>query len=198
MSGAVTRKEGPNHGYGDIDFDIQGGPVSGSVYASKPGTVVFVKESSNSGACDISYVGRANVVVVQHGGSEFTWYYHLAYNSVPVAVGNSIGFGTKIGVEGATGAACGVHLHITGSSGHTGWTDPRNPNVAPGPTGTAPVDFAESSYARLTPGVWYTSQNSRPAPTYAAAFASQSSHLTLMPGESGQMWFCFRNTGTAD
>lgn len=95
-----------------MDFDILGSGTSGDVYASKPGTVMFIKESSNEN-CNIAPPDpcwkKANMVVVQHSASEYTWYVHLAYNSVTVSVGNVIGFGTKIGVEGTTGYASGVH-----------------------------------------------------------------------------------------
>jgi murein DD-endopeptidase MepM/ murein hydrolase activator NlpD len=157
--GYVTKKGGSNH-ENQVDFDILGSGTSGDVYASKPGTVVFVKESSNNGCCDFSCWEKANMVVVKHSDGEYSWYVHLAHNSVPVSVGDQVGFGTKIGVEGNTGYACGVHLHYMASTGHTGWTDPNDPNKAPWATGITAVDFAEVSWAGLTVGQGYISQNS--------------------------------------
>ncbi|MGB9873219.1 MAG: peptidoglycan DD-metalloendopeptidase family protein, partial [Anaerolineae bacterium] len=118
-----------------------------------------MKESSNSGCCDFSCWQKANMVVVQHGDSEYSWYVHLAYSSVPVSVGDVIGFGTKVGTEDSTGYACGVHLHYMASTGHTSWTDPNDPNKAPWATGITAVDFAEVSWAGLTVGQGYISQN---------------------------------------
>jgi len=156
--GYVTTKDGDGHEH-QVDFDILGRSVSGDVYASKPGTVVFVKESSSSGCCAFSCWQQANIVVVQHSDGEYSWYVHLAYNSVPVSVGDTIGFGTKVGIEGDTGYACGVHLHYMASSGHTPWTDPSDPYAAPWGTGITTVDFAEVSWADMVVGQGYISQN---------------------------------------
>jgi murein DD-endopeptidase MepM/ murein hydrolase activator NlpD len=161
--GYVTKKDGYQH-ENQVDFDILGSGASGDVYASKPGTVVFIKESSSAGCCDLSCWQQANMVVVQHSEGEYSWYVHLAHNSVPVSAGDTIGFGTKVGVEGDTGYACGVHLHYMASTGHTPWTDPGDPNTAPWGTGITAVDFTEVSWADLTVGEDYTSQNSSDGP----------------------------------
>ena len=97
----LTQKDSSNH-VNQLDFVLRD---SNDVYASKPGTVVFVKEISATGGCDISFWPYANMVVVQHGVGEYSWYVHLAQNSVPVEVGDSIGYGTKIGEQGNTGFA---------------------------------------------------------------------------------------------
>ena len=160
----LTQKDGPGH-EGALDFDIRGLAAAGDVYAAKPGTVVFVKESSTSGACVSSEWPKSNMVVLQHGPQEFSWYVHLAPNSVPVAVGDHVGFGTKIGVEGETGYACGVHLHFMVSTGHSPWTDPADPNLAPWATGVTRVDFAECSWADLVEGRTYVSSNDASVPS---------------------------------
>lgn len=156
--GTVTQKGGTGH-ENQVDFAIPA-----DVYASKPGTVVFVKESSNHGACNFDVWRSANMVVVQHSATEYTWYVHLAYNSVPVNVGDSVSFGTKIGVEGGTGYSCGDHLHFMASTGHTAWTNPSDPNAAPWATGTTAVDFAEVSWSSMSVGTSYVSQNSGSTP----------------------------------
>jgi hypothetical protein len=150
--------EAPYH-LNQVDFDILGLVASGDVYASKPGRVVFVKECSNYGACDYSARGKGNMVVIEHAPDEYSWYLHLAYNSVPVQVGDWVGYGTKIGVEGNTGYSCGVHLHYMVSTGHTAWTDPNNPDVEPWATGITAVDFAEVPWNGLVVMRTYTSQN---------------------------------------
>jgi murein DD-endopeptidase MepM/ murein hydrolase activator NlpD len=157
----VMQRDGPYH-QNQVDFDILGWGGSGEVVASRPGEVVFVKESSNTGCCDFSCWEQANMVVIQHADEEFSWYVHLAYHSVPITVGQRVEFGTRIGVEGDTGFACGVHLHYMASAGHTAWTDPEDPNEAPWGLDITAVDFDESPWLGLIPGLSYISQNYGP------------------------------------
>jgi hypothetical protein len=157
----VTQRDGPYH-QNQVDFDILGWGRSGKVVASRPGEVVFVKESSNSGCCDFGCWEQANMVVIQHADDEFSWYVHLAYHSVPITVGQRIELGTQIGIEGDTGYACGVHLHYMASADHTPWTDPEDSNEAPWGLDITAVDFDESPWLGLIPGLGYISQNYGP------------------------------------
>ena len=167
--GYVTQKgataDEPNH-TNQVDFDIQGTAAAGDVYAAKPGQVVFVRQDSNTGGCGGQWCDT-NLVVIQHGPTEYSWYLHLAQNSVPVHVGDWVGWGTKIGVEGETGNACGVHLHFMVSTSHTPWTLAGDPNYLPWPASPediVAVDFYESSWVALTDywtcGCNYRSTNS--------------------------------------
>lgn len=156
--GVVTKRDGSGH-VSQIDFALRPPYAPGQVIATKPGSVVFVKENSNSGACDFNQWRKANIVVVQHGPSEYSWYVHLVQNSVPVSVGDRVDYGTRLGVQGETGYACGVHLHYMTSTGHTTWTDPNDPNAAPWGTGITATDFAEAGWNNLVVGNSYTSQN---------------------------------------
>ncbi len=155
----VTQKDGEHHLH-EVDFDIQGLAAAGEVCATKPGRVVFVKQSGSGGACDPTYFGRENLVVVQHESGEYSWYLHLAPGSVALRVGQEVGYGARIGLEGATGYACGVHLHYMVSTDHTPWTDPNDPNVLPWALGIVSVDFAETPWAGLAEGEMRTSLNS--------------------------------------
>lgn len=174
--GWVTRRDGSGH-ENQVDFDILGNAAAGEVYASKPGTVVFVKESSNTN-CLIPPPDpcwkKANMVVVQHGDAEYSWYVHLAFQSAPVEVGDVVDFGVMVGVEGETGFASGVHLHYMASTGHTQWTDPSDPNDAPWAVGKTPVDFIEVPWSGLVVGQSYESQN--------GAFGTATPTATATPG----------------
>lgn len=161
--GTVTARGGTGH-TNQVDFNIWVGDnryASGTVVAAKNGTVVFVKESSNSGCSDISCWRQANMVIIRHSSNEYSWYVHLAYQSVPdnVYVGASIPSGTPIGVEGSTGYSTGVHLHFHVSSDLPTLTDPNNPNAAPWPTTFLTFDFTEASWEQLNPEVTLVSQN---------------------------------------
>jgi hypothetical protein len=156
--GLVAQRDGSGHA-GQIDFELRWPYAPGQVVATKPGTVVFVKEISDSGACEFSAWRKTNLVVVQHAPDEFSWYVHLAQHSVPVNVGDAVDFGTTLGVHGETGFACGVHLHYMTSTGHTTWTDPINPDAAPWGTGITATDFFEAMWDGLVVGNSYTSQN---------------------------------------
>ncbi len=151
----VTQKDGYGH-ESQIDFVIN----SSEVYASKPGTVVFVKESSNYGCSSLTCWQYANMVVIQHATNEYSWYVHLAYNSVEVSVGDTVGFGTRIGFQGNTGYSTGPHLHFMTSTGHTNWTDPLKYYAAPWATGITAVDFVEVPWNNIVVGATYYSQNS--------------------------------------
>ena len=156
--GYVMQKDGSGHDQ-QIDFDILGLAASGQVLASKPGEVVFVKQSSGTGCPSMLCWQQANMVVVQHAPEEYSWYVHLAPNSVPVRVGDRIGYGTVIGVEGETGYASGVHLHYMASTGHTAWTPPGDANRAPWALGIQAVNFREAAWGALAVGQRYTSKN---------------------------------------
>lgn len=170
----VTQKDGDYH-ENQIDFVMRD---TNDVYASKPGVVVYVKEVSSVGGCDIALWEYANMVVVQHSATEYTWYLHLVKDSVPVKVGDLIGYGTKIGEQGNTGFACGttgIHLHYMSSTAIPAvWPSSTTPSIAPWPPGgtIVPVDFIESSWASLTVGSIYLSQN---APPYSSCTVDPTS-----------------------
>ena len=154
----LMQKDGGGH-ESQLDFDILGNAASGAVYASKPGMVVFAKQSSAGGCPSMACWQQANMVVVRHDTGEYSWYVHLAPGSVPVRVGDRVSYGTKIGVEGETGFARGVHLHYMVSTGHTAWTLPEDPNRAPWALDIRRVDFHEAAWDQLAVGQRYTSQN---------------------------------------
>ena len=160
----LTQKDGSYH-TNQLDFVIRN---SNDIYASKPGLVIFVKEVSDVGGCDMALWPYANMVVVQHTLTEFTWYVHLKQNSATVEVGDLVGYGTKIGEQGNTGFSCGttgIHLHFMVSNAvPSSWPNPNVPNYAPWPPSGSiyPVDFIEVSYAALAVGQLYTSSNAPP------------------------------------
>lgn len=163
----VTQIDAPYHMH-QVDFVIG----NEKVYASKPGTVIYVKESAPDPASpecvnDGVTWKKMNYVVVKHSDTDYSWYGHFKYNSVAVSVGQNIGFGTLLGTQGRTGYTCGttgIHLHYMAATAMPplNWfPDPSLPDEAtwPYPDTIAIVNFAEIPWASITNLTTYTSQN---------------------------------------
>src|SRR5207244_12359845 len=54
----------------------------------------------------------ANYVILFHGGTHFTWYYHLRKGSVAVAVNQTVKAGTQLGLAASSGNSTAPHLHF--------------------------------------------------------------------------------------
>lgn len=190
-SAAVSQKDGSTHA-NQIDFLI----ANDGVYASKPGTVLYVKEVSPDPASpqclnDGVTWKKGNYVVIQHSATEYSWYEHLAFNSVIVKPGDRVTYGQRIGTEGRTGFTCGttgIHLHFMVSSwAPSVFPDPNLPNESAWPilTSITAVDFAESTWANLTVGSSYTSKNI----STVTAIANLPAGAALCANENGQCNF---------
>lgn len=185
--GYASNRDGANH-TNQVDFTTSD---TDAVYATKPGKVVFVKESSNTNCTQAppdSCWEKANVVVIQHSANEYSWYFHLAYNAVVVELNSYVEFGTKIATEGYTGytyPANFKHLHYMVSSSVPTWPNPADPNRAPWPPAGSlgTVDFDEATWSQL--GGNLTSQNT----SDPAAVSWGSGRVDLfVQGEDNQLW----------
>ena len=87
----------PRKPHSAVDIHLPGGTP---VRAIADGQVAFAGEQF--------FGGRS--VVIDHGGGVFSVYYHL--KEFPVAEGQEISRGDRIGSVGATGRATGPHLHF--------------------------------------------------------------------------------------
>ncbi len=70
-----------------------------SIYASAPGTVVYV------GTLTV----RGNATIIDHGWGVFSAYYHQ--ETISVNIGDQVVKGQEIGIIGKTGRVTGYHLH---------------------------------------------------------------------------------------
>lgn len=62
-------------------------------------------------------------VVVKHEDGFYSYYWHLAPNTMTVKVGDKVKAGDKVGIMGTTGLSTGVHLHFqVGYDGNHGPT----------------------------------------------------------------------------
>lgn len=97
IAGPVAQEFG-HGGHPGIDID---GPNAGQVHAAAGGTVTSA--GFNAG-------GYGNMVDIDHGGGYLTKYAHLS--AINVSVGQQVGAGQVIGLEGSTGHSTGPHVHF--------------------------------------------------------------------------------------
>jgi murein DD-endopeptidase MepM/ murein hydrolase activator NlpD len=96
----------------DIDLRSFGEQDTGvPVFAALDGVV----SATHDGEFDRNTVWNnqpANYVIVSHGGTHYSYYWHLRKNSVAVANGQFVYAGTQIGLAGSSGISTAPHLHF--------------------------------------------------------------------------------------
>jgi hypothetical protein len=114
------------------------------VFAVRDGTVA----SAQDGFADMNLQGSAdagNYVIVDHGGGQFGWYFHLKKNSVAFSVGQSVRQGDQLGLAASSGNSFGPHLHFEIDQGNV----PVEPMA--GPCGNPTSLFAHQQPLVLDP-----------------------------------------------
>jgi murein DD-endopeptidase MepM/ murein hydrolase activator NlpD len=100
------------HNGHDIDLRSFGEQDVGvPVFAALDGIV----SASHDGELDRNTVQAnqpANYVIVSHGGTHYSWYWHLRKNSVAVTNGQVVYAGTQLGLAASSGNSTGPHLHF--------------------------------------------------------------------------------------
>jgi hypothetical protein len=84
------------------------------VLAAKDGTVVFVRTDitdNQPGDPNFNTPG-GNVVVIDHGNGQFSYYAHLRARSISVRVGDKVKSGAVLGEVGNSGDSTEPHLHF--------------------------------------------------------------------------------------
>jgi hypothetical protein len=76
----------------------------------------------------------ANYVVLWHGGTHYTYYWHMRKGSVAVAVSDPVKAGTQLGMTGSSGISTGPHLHFE-SHVNGNVYEPYTGVANPGPSG---------------------------------------------------------------
>jgi len=84
-------------------------PIGTPVVAARPGVVIGTEERFHDGN---RVPGDENQVFVEHDDGSVARYYHLAYNSVVVFVGQTVAQGQVLAQSGDTGNSNGPHLHF--------------------------------------------------------------------------------------
>jgi len=87
-------------------------PEGTSVCACAEGRVVWIRDDSKRGGSDRAFIGKANFIVIDHGGGIFSEYKHLKYKSARVKPGEIVRAGRIIARSGNTGYSTEPHLHF--------------------------------------------------------------------------------------
>lgn len=159
--------------HGGIDFALTWDPVvstrggvvvtSIDIYPDNPGTTCASKPS--------------NIIVIDHGGGQYSRYLHLTPGGSDVTVGQNISAGQLIGTSGNSGITCGAHLHYTLSNSSA--------------TGLPPHTFNPDGKWTTTTGraPWLDDFTSQKSGTSAAG------SLQVCYGQTATYWVKFKNLG---
>ena len=96
--------------YGNLSFAYDFAmPIGTEVLAIRGGKVVSLVEKYRNGDRDWYH---ANFIAIQHADGTFAQYVHIAYNSVPLIVGQTVNQGDLIALSGDTGVTSASKLHL--------------------------------------------------------------------------------------
>lgn len=132
-------------GHLGIDIDIKGfseQEIGVPVFAGIDGTVV----EADDGNGDHNVFGDGqpgNHVILYHGGTQYTLYWHFKRGSVTVKAGDIVKAGQQIGLVGSSGNSTGPHLHLESWS-NTGSQFAYEPH-------TGPCNAGESGFVQQQP-----------------------------------------------
>lgn len=102
------------------------------VFAALDGTVIDIQDWEQ----DLNTFARglpSNYVLLDHGGTHNTWYFHLRRGSISVAPGQFVPAGAQIGLTGSSGNSSWPHLHFESRFGQTFYEPSAGP-CRPGPS----------------------------------------------------------------
>jgi hypothetical protein len=123
------------NGHTGHDSDIRSFREQGigvPVFAALDGTVVDLHDGEPD--TNTSAQGQpANYVVLYHGNTHYTWYWHLKNGSVAVTMNQVVKAGTQIGLTGSSGSSTHPHLHFESRYSGTVF----EPSAGPCRTGTS-------------------------------------------------------------
>jgi hypothetical protein len=92
-----------------LDFKMKKGTP---VHAARAGVIIKMKADGKRGGFIFKNKKHANYIIIQHDDSTRTGYWHLQFNSIAGAVGDTIKTGQRIAKSGNTGYSYFPHLHF--------------------------------------------------------------------------------------
>ena len=92
-----------------LDFKMKKGS---KICAARDGVVIALKEDSDVGGLNNSYLNDGNHIMIRHSDGSIAMYWHLQKNGVIVNEGDTIKKGQHIGYSGNTGYSAFPHLHF--------------------------------------------------------------------------------------
>ena len=122
-----------NSNHGAIDISNGNGVGGTNIIAAKDGIVIYPTSAELTQFADNGYVGNpegsgfGNYVVIQHSDGNYTYYAHMAQNSITVMAGDNVRQGQVIGKMGHSGSSTETHLHFevrAGGNSHSNRVDP--------------------------------------------------------------------------
>ncbi|HJQ38365.1 MAG TPA: M23 family metallopeptidase [Thermoanaerobaculia bacterium] len=87
------------------------------IYAVLDGTVVEAHDGEPDRVLEPDNFSRGNWVMLDHGGTHYTLYFHMRTGSVAVAVGQRVSAGTQLGLVASSGRSNWPHLHFQSEYG---------------------------------------------------------------------------------
>ncbi|TWT45886.1 Peptidase family M23 [Phycisphaerae bacterium RAS1] len=138
------------NGHTGIDITIRGFGeqlIGVPVFAALDGVVIW----SHDGEPDMNTqaLGQvSNLVGIDHGGGQTSWYYHLKNGSVAVAVDDAVVAGQQVGLVASSGNTSWPHMHLDSDLNLTPF-DPYS-----GPCHAAPSNWEHQAPIVLTSYLW--------------------------------------------
>jgi murein DD-endopeptidase MepM/ murein hydrolase activator NlpD len=92
-----------------LDFKMKTGS---KICAARGGVVTAIKEDSDAGGLNNSYLNEGNHIIIRHDDGSEAMYWHLQKDGVLVKTGDTVLPGALIGYSGNTGYTAFPHLHF--------------------------------------------------------------------------------------
>lgn len=176
------------------------------IFAVLDGTVVDVLDGQPD--MNTSCMGQGNHVILHHGGTHRTWYWHMKNGSVAVSLGQVVRAGQQLGLTASSGCSTGPHLHFETSvpavyepfrgaclSGPSGWVNQYVPdrtsiylrdfgftNSSLASFAGPPFPYPRVSHATFADPIiyyWMQGHNLPPSPTFRWRFYRPDGSLAL-------------------